>query len=126
MDKKQEYEDLEKKIRTLEKLLQTKEEKEVKLLKRIDELEKTEKYFNVLMQNTEDYVLVCDIEGVSLAFNESYKKKGEELHSRLGPPDRIMKFQKGFDKWRIEWYGERSYLFRNEVLQDETVVKRKT
>ncbi len=79
MDKKQKYEDLEEKNRNLEKLLQAKEEKEIKLLKRIGELEKTEKYFNAFAQNTEDYVLICDSEGVSLAFNESYKKKGEEL-----------------------------------------------
>ena len=48
-------------------------------------------------------------------------KKVEELHLRLGLPDRIAEFQKGFDNWRIEWYGEKGYLFRNEVLQDETI-----
>ena len=47
------------------------------------------------------------------------KKEMEELHSMLGPPDRTMEFQKGFDTWRIEWYGEKSYLFRNEVLQNK-------
>lgn len=71
-------------------------------------------------------ILLAGIATLTKLLVNSDKKKGEELHSRLGPPDRIMKFQKGFDKWRIEWYGERSYLFRNEVLQDETVVKRKT
>jgi len=47
------------------------------------------------------------------------KKEVDELHSMLGPPDRVMEFQKGFDTWRIEWYGERGYLFRNEVLQNK-------
>ena len=52
------------------------------------------------------------------------KKEVEELHSILGPPDRVMEFQKGFDIWRIEWYGEKGYLFRNEVLQNKKLLGR--
>ena len=47
------------------------------------------------------------------------KKEVEELHSMLGTPDRVIEFQKGFDTWRIEWYGKKGYLFRNEVLQNK-------
>ena len=50
------------------------------------------------------------------------KKEVEELHSVLGPPDRVIEFQKGFDTWRIEWYGEKGYLFRNEVLQNKRLL----
>jgi hypothetical protein len=49
------------------------------------------------------------------------KKKTEELHSRIGLPDKILEFQKGFDNWRIEWYDEKGYLFRNGVLQNEAI-----
>ena len=39
------------------------------------------------------------------------------LHAKLGPPERVTKFERGFDQWRIEWYGNRKYVFRNNVLQ---------
>jgi len=41
----------------------------------------------------------------------------EDLHAKLGPPDRVIEFERGFDHWRIEWYGHRQYIFRNQVLQ---------
>lgn len=45
------------------------------------------------------------------------KKAGEALHARLGMPEQIIEFQRGFDHWRVEWYIEQRYLFRNGVLQ---------
>ena len=45
------------------------------------------------------------------------------LHAKLGPPVRVTKFERGFDQWRIEWYGNRKYVFRNDVLQKETSAK---
>ena len=68
-----------KKNQGLEKLLQSTKENEVKLLQRVNELERIEKCYNALMQNTEDYILICDKNGVSQAFNASYKQRGEEL-----------------------------------------------
>ena len=47
----------------------------------------------------------------------------ESLHAKLGPPERVVKFERGFDRWRIEWYGNRRYVFRNNVLQKETDTK---
>ena len=41
------------------------------------------------------------------------KRAVEKLHLRLGPPDRVIQFERGFDLWRIDYYGEQSYLFRN-------------
>lgn len=41
----------------------------------------------------------------------------EKLHARLGEPDRVLEYERGFDRWRIEWYGDRKYRFRNHVLQ---------
>ncbi|MBN1832185.1 MAG: PAS domain S-box protein [Deltaproteobacteria bacterium] len=79
MDTKPEKNGLEQKNRKLEKIVQTLKEKEVKLLERIVELEKTEKYYEALMQNTEDYVLICDGNGIPQAFNTSYKKRTEAL-----------------------------------------------
>lgn len=37
----------------------------------------------------------------------------DKLRESLGTPDRIIEFQKGFDHWRLEWYGENVYYFRN-------------
>lgn len=41
----------------------------------------------------------------------------ETLHAKLGKPDRIVDFERGFDLWRIEWYGNQKYIFRNQVFQ---------
>ena len=45
------------------------------------------------------------------------------LHAKLGPPERVTKFERGFDQWRIEWYGNRKYVFRNNVLQKDANAK---
>jgi PAS domain S-box-containing protein len=79
MGTKPENEELKKKLRNLEKLVQTLKENEAKLLERISALEKTEKYYDALMQNTEDYVLICDSDGIPQAFNASYKNRTESL-----------------------------------------------
>ena len=47
----------------------------------------------------------------------------ESLHAKLGPPERVTQFERGFDQWRIEWYGNRRYVFRNNILQQETSTK---
>ena len=47
----------------------------------------------------------------------------EALHAKLGPPQRVVKFERGFDQWRIEWYENRRYIFRNNILQKETSTK---
>ena len=47
------------------------------------------------------------------------QQRVEALHAKLGPPERVTKFERGFDQWRIEWYGNRRYVFRNNILQKE-------
>lgn len=47
----------------------------------------------------------------------------EALHAKLGPPERVIEFERGFDRWRIEWHGNQRYLFRNDILQKETNTK---
>ena len=47
----------------------------------------------------------------------------EALHAKLGTPERVVKFERGFDRWRIEWYGNRRYVFRNNVLQKDANAK---
>jgi hypothetical protein len=44
------------------------------------------------------------------------RKEVAQLHERLGAPDRSMEFQEGFDRWRLEWYGDQVYTLRNGVL----------
>ena len=42
----------------------------------------------------------------------------EKLQHHLGPPDRIVQFERGFDVWRIDYYRERHYIFRNNRLTE--------
>jgi hypothetical protein len=44
------------------------------------------------------------------------RKELAGLREKLGPPDRAIEFQEGFDHWRVEWYGDRVCVFRNGVL----------
>jgi len=79
MDKKPGYEDLEQIIETLEKVILTQKENEDKLLKENSDLKQTKKHYDTLMYNTEDFFLINDRNGTPQAFNESYKKKTEEI-----------------------------------------------
>jgi hypothetical protein len=45
------------------------------------------------------------------------------VRAKLGAPERVIKFERGFDQWRIEWYGNRRYIFRNNILEKETSAK---
>ena len=38
------------------------------------------------MENTEDYIVICDNKGISRAFNATYKKVGEELLNKEVKP----------------------------------------
>ena len=51
------------------------------------------------------------------------KRAVKELHLRLGPPDRVVQFERGFDLWRIDAYGKESYMFRNNRLMPEEPLK---
>lgn len=44
------------------------------------------------------------------------KRKMEKLQLHLGMPDRVVEFERGFDRWRINCYRERCYLFRNNLF----------
>ena len=44
------------------------------------------------------------------------KRAAEKLQLHLGPPDRVIRFERGFDRWRINAYGEQCYLFRNNLF----------
>jgi len=49
----------------------------------------------------------------------SEQKKVDDLHVKLGEPERVVEYQKGFEHWRIEWYDGKKYKFRNGVLINE-------
>ena len=44
------------------------------------------------------------------------KRASEKVWLHLGPPDRVIQFERGFDRWRIAYYGKQCYLFRNNLL----------
>lgn len=81
MDKKSGPKTFERKIKDLEKMVQTLREKETALNEENSGLKKIKKYYDTLMQNTEDYILICDGDGIPQAFNASYKKTAEALLS---------------------------------------------
>ena len=63
--------------------------------------------------------LVAMLSGVAILTRYLVKRDirtSKELHAQLGAPDRIVEFERGFDRWRIEWYCNRRYFFRNDVL----------
>ncbi len=69
-------------------------------------------------------VLVAILGGVAILTKYLVKRDQqtvEALHAKLGPPERVIEFERGFDRWRIEWYENRRYLFRNNILQKETL-----
>ena len=37
----------------------------------------------------------------------------EKLQLHLGPPERVVQYERGFDLWRIDYYAEQCYMFRN-------------
>jgi len=71
--------DLTRKIIDLEKTIAELRKAESGLINENNELKEIKKYFDVLMQNTEDYILVCDRDGVPRAFNRVYKETVERL-----------------------------------------------
>ncbi|MFC1839502.1 PAS domain S-box protein [Thermodesulfobacteriota bacterium] len=79
MSKKPTCGELEKKLKNLEEFIEEQKKNKAELLEEIKELKQIQAYYNILMENTQDYIVICDSNGVSQAFNTSYKKRGEEL-----------------------------------------------
>lgn len=48
------------------------------------------------------------------------KRAVEKLQLHLGPPERVVRFEQGFDLWRIDYYKEQCYLFRNNRFIEST------
>ena len=44
------------------------------------------------------------------------KRASEKSQLHLGPPDRVIQYERGFDRWRVNYYGEQCYLFRNNLF----------
>lgn len=51
------------------------------------------------------------------------RRATEKLEFRLGPPDQVIQFERGFDLWRINYYREQHYLFRNNRFIEKKVLK---
>lgn len=50
------------------------------------------------------------------------KRAVQTLQCQLGPPERVIQFERGFDRWRVYCYGEQGYLFRNNrFIQKKTL-----
>ena len=68
-------------------------------------------------------VLAGILSAVAYATHVLIKRDGQtaaELRQNFGSPERVVHFERGFDSWRIEYYGERHYIFRNNRLLTKT------
>jgi len=45
------------------------------------------------------------------------QKATDNLHRRYGKPDKVIQFESGFDVWQIEIYGDKTFVFRNGIMQ---------
>ncbi len=70
-------------------------------------------------------VLVGILSGLAYlthSFVERDKRAVETLQHQLGPPERVIQFERGFDRGRVHCYGEQGYLFRNNrFIQKQTL-----
>ena len=63
--------------------------------------------------------MVAILSGVAILTRYLIKRDiraSEKLRAKLGTPDRIIEFERGFDYWRVQWHGNQHYLYRNNVL----------
>ena len=65
-------------------------------------------------------VILSGVAYTTHAFINRDRQVAEELRHRLGAPERVVHFERGFDLWRIEHYAERHYIFRNNRLLTKT------
>jgi len=50
------------------------------------------------------------------------KRAVETLQHHLGPPEHVIQFERGFDRWRVHCYAAQCYLFRNNrFIQTKTL-----
>ncbi len=124
MDEKSDSKTFEQIIKDLEKKVLILQRKESGLLEEINELKKIKKYYDSLMQNTEDYVLICDKDAIPRAFNESYKKQTENLLGiEMKPGIQAFEFSKHTEStkyWKsLQQRALKGEKFRAEYYSDE-------
>ena len=61
-------------------------------------------------------VILSGIAYTTHALIKRDRQAAEKLRHRLGAPGRVVEFERGFDLWRIEYYRDRHYIFRNNRL----------
>ena len=77
---------------------------------------------SISVKNQGKLALVAVLGGIAILTKylvQRDRRAVETFHARLGPPERVIEFERGFDRWRFEWYGNRRYVFRNNILQAE-------
>ena len=63
--------------------------------------------------------MVAILSGVAILTRYLVKRDvraSETLRANLGAPDRAIEFERGFDRWRVQWHGDQRYTFRNDIL----------
>ncbi len=87
------YEELEQKILDLENTIQEHKKNNVELIKENEDLKQIKKYYGILMNNTDDYFLISDKDGIPQAFNASYREKIKEIFNiEMKPGLQLHKF----------------------------------
>ncbi len=103
MEKEERIKELEQRVKELLDIVQSQKQSENRLREEISRLNEDCKFYNTLMQNTEDFILICDPDGNALAYNASYKNVMERLLKmeiqtglqpyKAGPPELVNRWE---------------------------------
>ncbi len=96
-----------KKFKDLEARLEACKKREKDLTAEIDELTEIKHYYDILMENTEDFFLICDKNGKPRAYNNSFKKTVKKCLGVNVDPDtetyKISNNQNAINAWSAHY-----------------------
>jgi PAS domain-containing protein len=114
--------ELEQKVRELEEIIQAQKQKEAGLLEEISKRNLELQYYDTLMQNTEDFILICDREGKALAYNKSFKSIMEMILKKEVKPG-IQPYMAGPPEAIKVWSNLREKVLKGEKFKTDSAAK---
>jgi PAS domain S-box-containing protein len=109
----------EQRIKELEGIIQAQNQKENQLLDEIRMLSQNCKYYDAIMQYTDDFILICDHDGNALAYNKSYKDLMELLLKEEIKPG-LKPYQAGPPELVQRWEMLREKVLKGEKVKAES------
>jgi PAS domain S-box-containing protein len=114
--------ELEQKVKELEDIIQAQKNREAELLDEINQRNQELQYYDTLMQNTEDFILICDREGKALAYNNSFKNVMETLLKKEIKPG-MQPYTAGTPEVIKRWETLREKVLNGEKFKAESAAK---